>query len=529
MTGYSMIDAILCGNLRSEISFYEILRELVRAKQDGVVGQIVFSTWQSEHERFPDLFREVNACGVDVVLIKPPTPYGGSLPIQHMQMWRGMQALDNQDGWLLRTRTDKAFQATIQQLRGLREGSLDLDAMPRPSDILERRLVVDGVSLTEPFAHNDLTLLSWKADLKRLLNVDAAYDYLFADNGYFPQEVRWFAAPVMARHPQFKHLFETISIYRLTAALRAAAARGALDEAPDAVARYLGAYWSIAQDLYTLIDLQDHGEPPPFQELVAGRGLRPFAVNWGDRLLATSEPYWRGFIGGSDPFLRRAAGAMVAPRDAGAAIGDLDLESLQHFIQAELGPAPEAAVPVTRLRRTSEGGADLKRVFATLAPDVARDAATLDDCWTRVEAAVERDRSEFANHYALLAVGRELDAEARDQGDAAKANTAFILLLGAAWARIPDAVDLLCGIAADGLVDARYLKAAFEPVYASFVHHPNDPRMAFWYGLDHIGGYSGGVHNEFGLKQIRLAADQGVPRAQAFLAALEPDPAAVEA
>ena len=111
-----------------------------------------------------------------------------------------------------------------------------------------------------------------------------------------------------------------------------------------------------------------------------------------------------------------------------------------------------------------------------------------------------------------------LEAAARAENDRNKAQLAFMLYLSAAWARLPAGVDGACGLVLDGLVGATQRREAFETVYPLWVADQSSPLALFWYGIEHLYGWTNGAtHEEHGMKLIRQAADADFPRALDFL------------
>lgn len=516
------IDVVICGNIRSEIALYEIVREVLLAKREGLVNQAVFATWTSERERFPKLSDALADQGVDVVTLDPPEPYTGSLVIQHLQFWRGLQALADDDHWVLKTRTEKAFPQTFNVFEALRHSRLDLDGLSRPAEVFERKVILQGASVDEPFAHADLTFLAHKRDARRLLNLDAAFDYVLSDAGYFPQEARWFVSPVMARFPELKRVHERVSTFRLAHAIEQGARADSLSTAPEAVIRYLGAYWPLANDLFGLVDVSDYGHPPLTADVLAGRVERPFAQRWGDRVLATNQG-WLSHLAqgasGADKLLRRAAAFRVEPSRYGEALREVDLDALTAFTDQMLGAPPTVPARTVQTPGQPSADLDLPSVFtalvrAELAPAAARSG------FDEVEAAVQWERGHGASQRGVLDAAQRLDQEARAEGDRGRAQIAFMLYLSAAWARVPEAVDGACSLAYDGFVSPEQRREAFETIYTVWMQDPTSPLALFWYGVEHITGWTsaeGHTNLEHGLTLIRAAAAGGFPRAQEYL------------
>jgi hypothetical protein len=382
-------------------------------------------------------------------------------------------------------------------------------------------MIVPAVSVNEAFAHNDLLFVAHKDDCRRILNFDAAFDYVFNDKGYFPVEARWYLAPIMARHPQVKTLLESVNVYRLGEAITQAAKHDQLAHAPDAVFSYLASYWSIAGDLFGLTDLADYGPATPIEGLLNGTlPERPLSIRWGSRLLATNQTWLDRLARGAmtdDAVGRRAGAHYVAPDDYGATVGKLDFTALETFTAAILGPSekpePRSVLHTARPATPSGDRALLRALFRSPTPGL-----DIEEAHAWIERTVDADRARSGDHEAYIASAQALEATARAENDRNKAQLAFMLYLSAAWARSAAGVDGACSLALDDLVSESQRREAFETVYPLWMTDQASPMALFWYGVEHIYGWTNGVtHQEHGMKLIRQAADAGFQRAIDFL------------
>ena len=512
------LDVVICGNIRSEIALYEIVREVLHARNEGLVGRVVFSTWEAEGRRFPDLFGALRGAGVTVVGLEPVAPGTNSIAIQQLQFWRGLQTLEQPADWVFRTRTEKAFPHTVDLFRRLRDGSSLLIRGGPQGGVFDQPPRMFGVSLTEPFAHDDLAFVASPEDWLRLLNFENAFDHVFNDTGYFPQEARWFTTPLMARHPTLKQLFRRVNIHRLSSAMRGAAERRELASAPEAVLRYLAWTWAVTSRNFRLIDDADYGPAPRVEEFIAGRAQRPFAVHWGDRLIATSrrwlEQLTRGDPG-ADHLLKRIA-AVRPGEDHERALRAIDFDALVAFAEAETGPA--AQQPRFHVHPATDSVPnDRRQVFEALLRRTAL-PHLLERGYAAIDEAVERERWTGQVHHEVYEAGLRLEKEARTTGDRATAAFAFMCFLCVAWGRSQPAMDRVCGLALDGLVDAVRREEAFETIYYFWTQDEQDPVVRFWYGVLHL--YRPEQHcRTFGHALVRDAAAMGHERAQTLLRA----------
>lgn len=516
-----VIDVVLSGNLRSEVAFFQVMRECLTARSEGLVGKIVFSTWGYEVGRYPRLFDMLARLGVDVVTSEMPERLNDSLSIQTLQFWRGLQSLDGTAGWVLRTRTDRALIHTVQFLDGLRSGKLRPDQLAPPSDLLRSKVIVPAVSVNEPFVNVDIVFLLEVKDARRLINFDMSYDLIYNDTGTFPVDCRWFCNPVLSQHAGFKELLERVNMPRVASAMQSAAQNGTLMDAPEALFRYLGAYWPIAHDLFALVDQADHGPSPLLEDVLASRVVRPFALILGESVATTSQQWLTSLATdetSASEVVRRAAAWRVSPERYGSALEQVDPEALNAFAAAQLGPAPASERGVKRFKGASIGGAEsLEQMFASLVREPFEQTSA-SEAFRLVEAAAEAERRNGGTHVALYEAGCVLEAEARSTGDQTKAQIAFMLHLSAAWARLRDAADRACGLAFDGLVGPEQRKEAFAPAHLIWSLNQDFAPAVFWYGIVHMTPWaSEHVNYEHGMSMVQRAADLGSERAQKFL------------
>lgn len=511
-----MIDVVLCGNLRSEVAFVEIVRELLAAKGRGTVGQVVFSTWNSELERFPQLAEALTQAGVDVVSFPQPAPYIDSLVIQHLQFWRGLQVLRDPDGWVLKCRTDRAWEQTHGMLRAVEQGVCT--ELPRPSAIHSHKLIVNAISLNEPFSHIDFVVLCHKTDARRILNFDIAFDYIYSDTGRFAVDSRWFIEPVLTQAPEYKRLLEQVNVQRLALAIKIAAGRGELASAPEDVMLYLGSYWSVAYDLYALPDRSVQGPSPKLEPLLSGTVDRPFTVDWGERVLVTNQPCFAALANGvleDSDLARRLTRHRTSVKDYGRVLAGVDLDALVDFTVAYTGELDRRRVVSVRHADPS-GSAPVNKVFEALIRTPLPEQL-LTDAYGSVAAGLDR-----AHHGSgdldLTGYARKLDAEARASGDRERAQVAFLIYQFGAYNRDPEASAGACALAFDGWVSPEQRREAFTAIYSAWHFHQDSPAAIFWYGIHHMTPWSSGhVNREHGLEFVRKAADLGYEPARQFL------------
>ncbi len=507
-----MIDVVVCGNLRGELAAYEVLRELIRARDNGLVERLVFSTWHSELDRFPDLADALNAQGVMVVSQEPPEPYGGSLVIQQLQFWRGLQALPASNQWILKSRTDKALSHTTNLLANLAGGQIQLNGLWTPREVFDAPILVPGASVSELLAHNDLAILGRRNDLMRCLSFDAAFDYILNDQGYFPQEVRWFAAPILARWPELKDFFASVSLPHISGAIRRAANECRLAAMPEAVFQYLGFTIGLTRNLFGVFDHMEYGQPQLLENYFSFRALRPQAVNWGDRLIATSQSWLNALeTTQDDPVGYRLCPHVQDSRTVASQIAQLDLESLNAFSGVNTAKAPPTRYRVSQAANGAGDAIALLRAFMRI-PSMQENT----DLLARLDAAIDIEVMQ-ADHSALLQAARKLDAEARATGDPDMAFAAYSAYMCGAWGRVEEAMDGACALAFDGLIGENFKLEALETVYSIFVQDPSRPYGKFWHGFEHVYRFPGTPNEEWGWTLIRGAAEAGFKRAQTLL------------
>lgn len=380
-----------------------------------------------------------------------------------------------------------------------------------------------AVSVNEPFVNVDIVFLLERKDARKLISFDMSYDMIYNDTGTFPVDCRWFTNPVLAQHPGFKELLERVNMPRVASAMQEAAKSGTLMDAPEALFRYMGAYWPIAHDLFAPVDQADHGPTPLLEDVLASRVVRPFALVLGESVATTSQQWLTSLATGENSgsaFVRRAAAWRVSPERYGAALEQVDPDALNAFAAAHLGPAPIAERGVRRFKGASArtGHDGLEEMFAALLREPF-DQRSSSEAFQQVESASEAERHNGGSHVALYEAGCVLEEEARSNNDRTKAQFAFMLHLSASWARVREATDRACGLAYDGLVGPERRKEAFGPVHMIWYLNQGWAPAVFWYGVQHLTPWaSDHVNAEEGMSLIRKAAELGSERARAFLA-----------
>lgn len=240
--------ALIGGLLRDELEFRLTFARLIAARQDGMLDEIVLSTWEGEVDRYPGLRIELMAAGIHLVEGRmPPQSFGNSWA-QMKALEQGLRAVpDDAAVWRLRTdRTSHLLKAFEPYLAA---GPAPTRAYGALEPVFERKVAAPAIVATFPFFAADTAYYGMKRDLARLVSYDGIYDAVFDG---FGAEHRLWNQPFFAAHPALRTVYGAVNIKGLSHQTVTAAEAGA--DLPEPLLHLLSFYWAALSTSLQSID-----------------------------------------------------------------------------------------------------------------------------------------------------------------------------------------------------------------------------------------------------------------------------------
>jgi len=265
--------ATVCGTVRDEVEFRIIIDELLKWRNRNLIQGIVFSTWQGELGRYPELHALLQQNQVDIIESTPNDERVRDIQSNSVNYWRQatqlQAALDviPTDAVVLKTRTDRALPSTRRLVTYLDEHA----DLPRVSDAcanygfttlpqeFKHKIVVLKGRTGRIMQFTDYAFLGYSADLRKIINFDVSELYLSRD---LVANTQFFAYPFLRDYPIIKDYFHLINFRPLLEDLNSYTQAGGT-EFPDFFKRVYAVYFAILVTHFQIISSSAMALPEP--------------------------------------------------------------------------------------------------------------------------------------------------------------------------------------------------------------------------------------------------------------------------
>lgn len=257
--------ALVCGAVRSPDEFIPTIAHLLDLRTEGLLDQIVVSTWFDEIDRNVGLRKALTNLGVGIVESTDATTPG----MNHM--WRQFRTLDQgvryvpSGAWVFKARTDR----TSMYINGMRAALSNLEdwSCRSPADaelaLFRRRLIVSYISTSFPFLTKDVAFCGLREDLLKLGHFEH-WTEITGVEAVWP-ECRWKAYPFLQRFPIFKEFAERHDLHDVSTALVKNGGR----PIPLPLVALLGLYYRLVTANFSIANCRDPIPAPAFEECLS--------------------------------------------------------------------------------------------------------------------------------------------------------------------------------------------------------------------------------------------------------------------
>lgn len=214
--------AVICGNIRDIIDFKLTLTRLVELREEKKIERIIFSTWENELARYPELAETMRQGGIDVVETIPLQERYSGIASNSVNYWRQARqiqsALDVIEGdcFVIKTRTDRC----LNFLNQIDWSNLNIEktkTIGALSPVFEYKMSVFSPKMVRLFNLNDFIFVAYKRDIYKLINFDISELLLDRD---IVANTQWFIYPFFKEYPILRDYFRLIHYRPLVPALR---------------------------------------------------------------------------------------------------------------------------------------------------------------------------------------------------------------------------------------------------------------------------------------------------------------------
>lgn len=205
------VDVIFTGLVRTPEKFKKSILDLVKMREEGLVNQIIFSTWDYELERYPVIFEYLKRNSVIILANKEPEDRGeGNIWCQMKSLEIGLSKVDS-DRFVLKNRTDIYINPEfLRKLFKEKETLLKITTPLPKGNIFKNKVWIHYYELKTPFHMGEEAFFGHKHDISLLVNYDKSYDEKYKV-GNAVSHIRRFIHPFLKDYPVLHSYLKTYS------------------------------------------------------------------------------------------------------------------------------------------------------------------------------------------------------------------------------------------------------------------------------------------------------------------------------
>ena len=195
------VDIVFCGLVREKDLFKKSIEDMVLLRKEGLIDNIILSTWEGEIEKSPEIipFLEKNK----VRVLKTPElkdKGNGNIWCQMKSLEEGLKVI-GPDKFVLKTRTDIFININfLRKLFSLKKELLKIRKNIPKGNIFKYRVWAPWFELTRPFFMGDECFFGHHHDMSLLYNYDCSYDTEYGLSGD-RAHIRRFIHPFLEDYP----------------------------------------------------------------------------------------------------------------------------------------------------------------------------------------------------------------------------------------------------------------------------------------------------------------------------------------
>ena len=204
------VDVVFTGLARVPERFKESIKDLVQMRKEGLVNQIIFSTWDYEVEKHKELMDFLKKNDVIIIGSVEPQDRGeGNIWCQMKSLDVGLDKVDT-DRFVLKNRSDIYINPEfLRKLFIEKEDLLKITHNLPKGNIFKYKIWVHYYELKTPFHMGEECLFGHKHDIKLMVNYEKLYDELKVGNAI--SHIRRFIHPFLKDYPMLNSYLKSYS------------------------------------------------------------------------------------------------------------------------------------------------------------------------------------------------------------------------------------------------------------------------------------------------------------------------------
>lgn len=216
------ISVLILGQIRGIDIFLKSLEIYIQAKRDGIIQQIVFSTWFKEIDNYDGLRIQLASLGVELVETFEPIEFrtAGHYFHQMRGIYEGLSIIDI-NNFVFKTRTDVVI-SSLESLKSILCKDLTIKQPPWLKKDLSYKIWVSHFEITHPFFICDLFFFAHHSDIIRFLNFDNFPDQRKNFDPFYDSvrnsmhslvEVRFYSNPFLQSFPILQEFRNIVHLF----------------------------------------------------------------------------------------------------------------------------------------------------------------------------------------------------------------------------------------------------------------------------------------------------------------------------
>lgn len=263
-----------------------IITRLLQWRSEGLVDEIILSTWKEELHEKPHLQSELRKYGITTISSDPVDllPMHAYFMHQHATLFNGL-SLCSSESLVFRIRADRDSASMKQFLPALRNREVpQTTAFGSFPEIFQGKIHTIPAWLSMPFLLHDNVIYAQRQDLEALSHFNVKLHSL-CRNGLFGAEATTYAVPFLQSFRELLVLFRDFDLYLLSRALISAARMSRNNFVmPEFLNEVFAVYFAALHSQFSLIPFRnvDSDFEIRFDELFAGTNERNKPVEYSD-------------------------------------------------------------------------------------------------------------------------------------------------------------------------------------------------------------------------------------------------------
>lgn len=194
------VDVLFLGLVRKPDTFKKSVNDFLKLREQGLVNQIIFSTWDYEVEKNPEMIDFLKKNDVKIIASVEPKERGvGNIWCQMISLEKALDKVDD-DRFVMKTRSDVYINPRfLRKLFSEKEKLLKITNHLPKGDIFKYKIWVHYYELKTPFHMGEESLFGNKHDMKHMVNYETLYDNIKVGDAV--SHIRRFINPFIREYP----------------------------------------------------------------------------------------------------------------------------------------------------------------------------------------------------------------------------------------------------------------------------------------------------------------------------------------